>query len=141
MKSPLAIVLCLVYSTALLATPSTSATRGDLALGGGGGVIPLPPPPAPANHKTPTLLLTGPLPTLITAQADARLLLVLRMANGDIVDVTRTRTDAVTMLTGPHGVPLRLDVLPRDGASAPLIGIPVAAGAPVLVRLAGHAEP
>lgn len=136
MKSSLALVLCLVCSTVALAMLPVSVTRGELA--GGGGTSPLPPPPAPVNSKAPTLLLTGPLPTLITAQADARLLLVLRTANGDVVDGARTRTGAVTVLTGPLGVSLRLDVLPLGGASAPLIGIPVVAGAPVLVRLAGR---
>lgn len=125
----------LLVIVALSMANSDAALRTDYAAAGG-GITPLPPlvnspPNAPQLHKS------APLPTLIASSASSRFLLLLRRANGDIVDHARAEVRGVSVLDAPLGEALFLDVLPLDGAGAPVVGIPVVAGAGVSV-IVGH---
>lgn len=129
--------LCVAIITLLISVALFAGER-PYSLGGGVG-DPLPPPPAPITAPTsstsPTLLKTGPLPTLIASSVSDRFLLRLRRANGELVDHARADVRSVVILSGPLDEVLLLDVLPLDGTGVPRIGVPVMVGAGVAIRV------
>ena len=80
----------------------------------------------------------GIIPTFITSTVSERFLLVLRLENGQVVGMSRAETRQVVGLRAPAGETLRLDVIPLDGAGAPIVGIPVQVGVSVAVSVGAH---
>lgn len=131
----ISVVLSAAFAQSTLATSGRSPWSAS-----GGGTIPLP-PNSPASYKPPSFIapptskVVGPIPSFIYSTVSDRFLLVLRRADGTIVDATRARSRLEALLTGPEGESLRLDVIPLDGKGVPILGIPVEIGVSVAVAV------